>query len=502
MRELQMKKILVLLPNNLGDVIMALPMLLGLKKQEPSCRITFLVENGYDGGLLNSPYCDDIKYLSRVQIREFMVNGDCLEGISLLRELINSLNSNSFTHLINLGQHTYLSYITALIVAENKYGNIMLREGNMALKDLWSQYLYAIPFARNFNRLHVSDVYKRIAGVNESVQSVITVTQAEHAAIHEYLGNKIVDREKKIVIFQPGAAYASKRWPVQHFVSLGKMLINDGYQIVITGAPSESDIAQGLADQLDKKSIVTCGELTFRETVALVSFAHFCVTGDTATMHVASSLGKKVFALFGPTNPVETGPYGDGNFIFAGRCTTRPCFCTECKSMLCMKSIFPETVHAVIRGNVPMDTSCDIFKTRFSDTGDYMIELISGNGKEFYTDTGAQITQRFFENRVLDLPCTDEFILYKNETMEFCRILLTMEETLDCFIEKNDIQAIVRFESLKKEFMALKGISEFWTALFNIQINSIPLLNIRNGVLLYRRTCMEFRMRLENIFDL
>jgi ADP-heptose:LPS heptosyltransferase len=49
-----------------------------------------------------------------------------------------------------------------------------------------------------------------------------------------------------------------------------------------------------------------CRKVSFRETIALVDLCEFCVTGDTALMHAASALGKRVYALFGPTNPVET----------------------------------------------------------------------------------------------------------------------------------------------------------------------------------------------------
>jgi ADP-heptose:LPS heptosyltransferase len=70
-----MSNILVVLPNNLGDVIMALPVLRALKKDSPDSSITFFVEEGYEGGLLNCPDIDRLHLFPRRQIRN-LLNSD------------------------------------------------------------------------------------------------------------------------------------------------------------------------------------------------------------------------------------------------------------------------------------------------------------------------------------------------------------------------------------------------------------------------------------------
>ena len=360
-----MKKVLLILPNNLGDIIMALPVLEALKIQDPSINITFLAEEGFEGGLINSKYCDRIFLFPRKKIRDLIKSSQWQEGTGLLQELITELRSEKFSQVINLCQHSYVSYIVSQFVCSQITGRQFLREGNSAVMDSWSQYLYAIPFARDFNMLHASDIYKRIAGVTISVPgNALNVCSEEHERIREYIRSESIDPVSgHIAILQPGAAYGAKRWVIEHFVELGRMLTDDGYSLFITGAPSEADIASGIAQFLGSNCIVSAGKLSFRETIALVSLSEICVTGDTALMHAASALKKRVFALFGPTNPVETGPYGEGNFVFSGRCSSRPCFCFDCKTRLCMKSISPETVYSYIKGVSIKDVSCDVFET-------------------------------------------------------------------------------------------------------------------------------------------
>ena len=133
------------------------------------------------------------------------------------------------------------------------------------------------------------------------------LTQTEKENSQKYLVNKGVTENSRLIVFQPGAAYSSKRWPVENFIALGKMLVKDGYHILITGAPFER-YWNGIFENLPEKCSLLSGELTFRETIAVTSLCEFCVTGDTALMHAASALQKKVYAIFGSTNPVETGP--------------------------------------------------------------------------------------------------------------------------------------------------------------------------------------------------
>jgi heptosyltransferase-1 len=110
-----MKKILIILPNNLGDVIMALPVLAGLKTEDPSCHITFFVEEGFGGGLANSEFCDRIFHFPRKSIRDLTRSSDWQDGIKKLSDLISELKAEQFSLVLNLSQHSYTHYITSIL---------------------------------------------------------------------------------------------------------------------------------------------------------------------------------------------------------------------------------------------------------------------------------------------------------------------------------------------------------------------------------------------------
>lgn len=477
-----MKKTLALLPNNLGDVIMTLPVLEALKKKYPEQKLSFFVEEGYEGGLINFKYCDNIIPFKRKAIRDLMKSDAWESGVEALKLFVEKLKVEEFDLIINLSQIGYISCFVSLLKSNNIIGQKFLVQGNHCIEDNWSTYLYAIPFGRHFNSLHVTDIYKRIAGVSDTPSNAgIFIKDDEKRKIEEYITSRRKNSDSPIIVFQPGAAYDSKRWPVENFILLGKKLIDDGFTIFITGDSAERNLAERLQYELGENCIATSGELSFRESIVLLSFSEFCVTSDTAIMHVAASLSKKVFALFGPTNPVETGPYSAGNIIFAGRCNNRPCFCIECKTKLCMRTISPLTVYSYIINKPDSNPSCDIYRTSF-EGGLYCLLTVVEHGSSYYSKTGSMITRRSLGEDVSININSAEYEEICEKSKDFIKSVLKMKDYLYSYITSNSREYIQLFESAKMNLNVAGGINEFWTAMLNIRLNSVPVLNPLSAV--------------------
>lgn len=461
---------------------MTLPVLEALKKKYNDHLISFFVEDGFEGGLINYKFCDEIIRFKRKEIRDLIKSDSWVNGIEILRELVQKLKDENFERIINLSQIGYVSHFVSLLKGKNLVGQNFLPQGNHSIRDSWSAYLYAIPFGRHYNSFHVTDIYKRIADVsNIPFNTGINIEDKEKEHIGRYIESKRKNTGSPIAIFQPGAAYDSKRWPVEHFISLGKSIIEDGYTIFITGDTAERNLAEGIKNELGENCVIASGELSFRESIVLISFSEICVTSDTAVMHAAASLSKKVFALFGPTNPVETGPYASGNFIFSGRCNKRPCFCIACKSKMCMKSISPQTIYSYIKETPDANPSCDIYQTTFQN-GVYNLLTIFEKGQPYYSKTGAAITRKSLEVDTSVDTLSEEYREFFESSTCFVRSVMKMKEHLYSYIASNSSAEIQQFESVKKSLEASGGINEFWNAILNIRLNSVPLLNPLNAI--------------------
>jgi len=244
------------------------------------------VEEGFDAGLLTNPWCDSIIGFQRREIRNVLNTGRWRDGRSLLAEITERISLEQFDVILNLSQPNYISSLVPLFNGKTVVGQQYLREGNHCVGDDWSQYLYAIPFYRMGNNLHATDVYRRIAGVKSHRGGcTLTLSAEEKAWARGFLASRGIDPGDRIAVFQPGAALPSKCWPPEHFVSLGKLLAADGWNICVTGAPVEQEVAATIATRIGTRAVCAAGETSFRQSVALLSFGQACVTGDTAQMH-------------------------------------------------------------------------------------------------------------------------------------------------------------------------------------------------------------------------
>jgi ADP-heptose:LPS heptosyltransferase len=92
------------------------------------------------------------------------------------------------------------------------------------------------------------------------------------------------------------------------------------------------------------KALSLAGETDIRELICIIKGARYMITNDSGPMHIAAACGVPVIAIFGPTNPVLTGPYGPNNIIVQSPADCSPCRKRECDDMKCMKEITVEQV--------------------------------------------------------------------------------------------------------------------------------------------------------------
>jgi ADP-heptose:LPS heptosyltransferase len=495
-----MSSTLVILPNNLGDILMATPVLEGLKAGDQGAKVGFVVEKGFEGPIESNPHCDHIFVFDRKTIRSELWSAAWKDGVSSLRRFVSAVGEERFERIVNFSQLEYLSYLSAVFYGDRRIGRHFCPEGNDAVDDLWSQYLYSIPYARRSNRLHAVDIYRRVAGVNRHHGGYTLALSAQERRDSAALlaGKGIVVGSNPFIVFQPGAAFASKMWPAAHFTRLGTMLADAGHRIVLSGAPAERALCERIAGSIGAGAVSVAGTTSFRGATAMLSHARGCVTGDTALMHASAALSIPTFALFGATNPVETGPYGDGHVIFAGKCADRPCFCESCKNMLCIKSILPETVYGHIVGKPGAgDPKCEIYRTSLAPDGDYSLSATEGGAVSYYDPAASYLSIKACDpDSPVPMPEKGDMIAAIDEAGRFAAVLSAMVADLDAYQAGRKSEHTRAFENRKNDLTAFTTIGAFWASLLNARLNSIPLLDPLKGIGLMRDACADLLARI------
>jgi heptosyltransferase-2 len=151
------------------------------------------------------------------------------------------------------------------------------------------------------------------------------------------------------VVLHPGAAYGNaKRWIAERFVELVNRFPDKKW--IVIGSKDESERNAGIVRQLKGDIEDTTGRLSLQELINLLAKASAVVCNDSGPMHLAAALGTPVVAIFGSTEPVKTGPLGQGHGVIRKLVECSPCFLRECPiDLRCMKAVEVGMVEKALR---------------------------------------------------------------------------------------------------------------------------------------------------------
>lgn len=151
------------------------------------------------------------------------------------------------------------------------------------------------------------------------------------------------------IALQPGARWATKRWPVEYFAEWVRLFAKKfpETRFAILGGKDDHVLGKIISEAAPERCLNLCGETSLLEMIEWIRLCKLMVTNDTGPMHVAAALNVPLVALFGPTAPQRTGPYGQLQNVLQIQLPCEPCFKRLCKwknAIECLKAISPAAV--------------------------------------------------------------------------------------------------------------------------------------------------------------
>lgn len=152
----------------------------------------------------------------------------------------------------------------------------------------------------------------------------------------------------------PGAAYgSSKRWGAKHFADL--IAMQSGYNFHLYGAGGDKEIGEHITAQLQSKKAHNCtnriGQTTIKELLAEIASCEYFISNDSGSMHLAAALGVPTLAIFGPTDETKTSIWdATPNIVLK-----KPVPCSPCKHRIC-----PKPIHECMENITPHDVASHI----------------------------------------------------------------------------------------------------------------------------------------------
>jgi lipopolysaccharide heptosyltransferase II len=168
------------------------------------------------------------------------------------------------------------------------------------------------------------------------------VTLSQHDRDHAGQLMKSISQAGPVITLAPGAAYGSaKRWPPERFSQFATLARESwNARLILCGGPGDMSLADDIQSGTNQPILSVAGKVPLLTQAALIEESDVCISNDSGLMHLAAALGTPVVALFGPTKPGITGPWGDDHQILHNPVPCAPCRHRECPTEhLCMRSI-------------------------------------------------------------------------------------------------------------------------------------------------------------------
>ena len=320
-------KILIIKPSSLGDVIHSLPFLKAIKNTFHDADIEWVISKNLKGILEDNPLINKLIVFDKDSWTKI---GNLSKTVREAIGLINILKSGHYDMVVDLQGLLRSGLITFFTSSPLKVGFKNAREG--------SSIFYNKKISVN-GSLHAVDrcleIAKSIGVKIDKVEFPLFINDAERKKIKNLIG----DLQEYVVVI-PSARWKTKRWSPENF---GALISKLSVPCIVTGSRADEQIVKEVMRFSNGKGTNFCGKTNLKELTALIAGAKAVVSNDSGPMHIAAALGVPVIALFGPTDPYKTGPYGwqekKNLRVIRALISCSPCFKKKCKDLLCMDGI-------------------------------------------------------------------------------------------------------------------------------------------------------------------
>jgi 3-deoxy-D-manno-octulosonic-acid transferase/heptosyltransferase-1 len=321
-------KILIIKLSSIGDVVHTLPALYALRGNYQSAKIDWLVEEEPSNILFGHPLLNEVFIVKkRGWLKDF-------RNTYSIAKKIRALNYDmvlDFQGLFKSGLWVFLSK------GKRRIGFDKSRElSHIFLNEKLPAY--------NPDRHAVDrylDIIKHLDIQCGKVKFPLYITESEKKKVSELLRVNGILEGTPFIIVNPMARWETKLWEEKKFAGLCNEIANKfSCKVVMIGASSEKENDQILS-LTGNKVIDLTGKTTLKELAYLTSLSQIVITVDSGPMHIAAAAGVPVIAIFGPTAPWRTGPYGEMHTVVRKELSCSPCFSMVCKTKdkMCMKEI-------------------------------------------------------------------------------------------------------------------------------------------------------------------
>ena len=284
-------------PGGIGEVILQTPFYEALKELYPSCHLTVLLHKNTREALENNPRIDDLVHYSSPKE---------------LTSKFFSLRRTLFDQCLIFDKTWKSIYPVRLGIRAREYRGFKRRN------------MEALPLTQSIEydgSRHETSFYMQLLDTDDMPawgEPKLYPTKRDRDAIAKLFPNE--NSRDWICLAAGGAANQSigddwfRRWPAQHYATLASELIDQGFNILLVGGPTDRYINNIILKKIYKQKNRVC-DLTAKCSIIQSGLAmaktRLIITNDSGIMHLAACFNANLLCLFGPTSPYTVLPQVD-----------------------------------------------------------------------------------------------------------------------------------------------------------------------------------------------
>lgn len=317
--------ILVIRQSALGDVANIFPVLKLLRQTFPEARLSCLTGNLTAGLVGEDPGVDEVLPFNRTK------------DLRALLPMLVRLGKAHFDLVVDLQSSRHSRWLALATRARVRLGH-------------GRRPFYTEPAVYDPAEMQACATFLRILsplGLGEARLEPYFPNRAGAVARAKQLLAGLGVDSAPLAVLNPGhsPAWKTKRWPLEHWITLAERFLGQGLLPVVTGGPGEAAVAGELVAATGGRALATAGKTSLMELAGILALARVVVSTDSGPMHLAAMVGTPVVALFGPTSPLASAPFGAGHRVLHRNLDCSRCFKKECPyGHECLDLLLPETV--------------------------------------------------------------------------------------------------------------------------------------------------------------
>ena len=323
------RRILVIKPSSLGDVVHGLAFLAAIRRCYPDAEIDWVIARGIDGLLEGHPMISKLWVIDKDRWKRPLSLGSTIAELRALHSGMRERNYDIAVDLQGLFRSGLIAWLSGSKVRVGIEGS---REG--------SGMFYT----------HIAPADPALHAVDRCLAAARYIGCADGPVEFPVLSSPYPLPDGDYAVIVPGARWQTKRWAPERFGELASMLPIRSY---VVGSSEDTWLADKVVGHSGGHAESLAGKTNLKQLATVLKGARFVITNDTGTMHIAAGLGVPVVAIFGPTDPAKTGPYGPIHTVLYGDLQCSPCRKKHhCPGAACMNTITVDDVRAALAGRL------------------------------------------------------------------------------------------------------------------------------------------------------